>query len=418
MLTAASLIFRKAILDSFQWRLDRLDDATIGRATVLVGATLGVLVSISSVGAGAVGVTALLLLYPRLPMARIVGSDIAHAVPLTLIAGMGHWAMGAIDWHLMAVLLVGSLPGIVIGSYLATRVPETALRLLLAVTLIVVAGKLASNEWNWTEFDRSDRRPEQPTLTNVTSRASGPILTSATLAPGRKPDEVARAFALGRGAHIDLVYLEPGVTKPLGERGIWSRRPNRQHAPGRSARCIDFNPFESYSESFAFRIRASGPLSTSSRIASNAEAWDRMTSTASASRMLARGSLRLPPKSGAMGPRAHAITAGTSSATTMRASGPSTASAARKVKPMPNPPIKISGRLLDSILLHVSVASASSDPLSRLFINSLSPSIIENSSPLRIRRSSTSAPGTTAKSMCSHEIMRASTRILGLVVRF
>jgi uncharacterized membrane protein YfcA len=55
--------------------------------------------------------------------------------------------MGAIDWHLMGVLLVGSLPGIVIGSYFATRVPETALRLLLAVTLVVVAGKLASTEW-------------------------------------------------------------------------------------------------------------------------------------------------------------------------------------------------------------------------------------------------------------------------------
>jgi uncharacterized protein len=69
-------------------------------------------------------------------------------VPLTLVAGMGHWAMGAIDWHLMGVLLLGSLPGIVIGSYFATRVPETALRLLLAVTLIAVAGKLASGEWN------------------------------------------------------------------------------------------------------------------------------------------------------------------------------------------------------------------------------------------------------------------------------
>jgi len=149
LLTAASLIFRKTILESFQWRLERFDDATIGRATVVLGAMLGVLVSISSVGAGAIGVTALLLLYPRLPMARIVGSDIAHAVPLTLIAGIGHWAMGAIDWHLMAVLLAGSLPGIVIGSYLATRVPETALRVLLAVTLIAVAGKLASSEWTW-----------------------------------------------------------------------------------------------------------------------------------------------------------------------------------------------------------------------------------------------------------------------------
>jgi hypothetical protein len=151
MLTAASLIFRKAIMDSLRWRMELLDDRTIARATVLVGAALGVLVSISSVGAGAVGVTALLLLYPQLPMSRIVGSDIAHAVPLTLIAGIGHWALGAIDWHLMAVLLMGSLPGIVLGSYFATRVPETALRLLLAVTLILVASKLVSSEWPWTD---------------------------------------------------------------------------------------------------------------------------------------------------------------------------------------------------------------------------------------------------------------------------
>ena len=150
LLTAASLIFRKALLESLGRRMERLDARAIARATVLVGIALGVLVSISSVGAGAVGVTALLLLYPRLPMARIVGSDIAHAVPLTLIAGIGHWAMGAIDWNLMGVLLMGSLPGIVLGSYFATRVPETALRLLLAVTLVVVAGKLASSEWNWT----------------------------------------------------------------------------------------------------------------------------------------------------------------------------------------------------------------------------------------------------------------------------
>jgi uncharacterized membrane protein YfcA len=147
LLTAASLIFRRAIMESFRWRLQQLDAETNLWATVMVGAALGVLVSISSVGAGAVGVTALLLLYPQLPMARVVGSDIAHAVPLTLIAGIGHWAMGAVDWPLMGVLLTGSLPGIVIGSYFATRVPETALRLLLAATLIVVAGKLVSSEW-------------------------------------------------------------------------------------------------------------------------------------------------------------------------------------------------------------------------------------------------------------------------------
>jgi uncharacterized membrane protein YfcA len=147
-LTALALIFRNAIMTRYRQRFDRLSAANTSLITVLVGAVLGVLVSISSVGAGAVGVTALLLLYPRLPMVRIIGSDIAHAVPLTLVAGIGHWIAGAVDWHLMGSLLVGSLPGILIGSYSAVRVPETALRLVLAVTLTVVATKLAVDEWN------------------------------------------------------------------------------------------------------------------------------------------------------------------------------------------------------------------------------------------------------------------------------
>jgi uncharacterized protein len=148
LLTATSLIFRKSILDRYRARMERVDDGTITIVTVLVGALLGVLVSISSVGAGAVGVTALLLLYPRLPMAKVVGSDIAHAVPLTLVAGTGHWMLGAVDWHLMGVLLLGSLPGIVIGSYGAVRVPQTVIRVALASVLIVVAGKIASDELN------------------------------------------------------------------------------------------------------------------------------------------------------------------------------------------------------------------------------------------------------------------------------
>jgi len=146
VLTATSLIFRKALMERYRRPLQQLDAGTTVRATVLVGAALGVLVSISSVGAGAVGVTALLLLYPNLPMTRIVASDIAHAVPLTLVAGIGHWATGAIDWHLLGVLLVGSLPGIFIGTYLAHRVPERALRLVLAATLILVASNLVSRE--------------------------------------------------------------------------------------------------------------------------------------------------------------------------------------------------------------------------------------------------------------------------------
>jgi uncharacterized membrane protein YfcA len=147
-LTAAALIFRHAIMNRYRHLFDGFSPTSTSLITVMVGAVLGVLVSISSVGAGAVGVTALLLLYPRLPMVRIIGSDIAHAVPLTLVAGIGHWIAGAVDWHLMGSLLVGSLPGIVIGSYSAIRVPETALRLVLATTLIVVASKLAVDEWN------------------------------------------------------------------------------------------------------------------------------------------------------------------------------------------------------------------------------------------------------------------------------
>jgi uncharacterized protein len=148
-LTAASLVFRNAIMRRYRQRFDRLSPRRTALLTVIVGIGLGVLVSISSVGAGAVGVVALLLLYP-LPMARIVGSDIAHAVPLTLVAGIGHWVLGTVDWHLMGSLLLGSVPGVFIGSYFAVRVPEKALRLALAMTLIVVASKLAFDEWKST----------------------------------------------------------------------------------------------------------------------------------------------------------------------------------------------------------------------------------------------------------------------------
>ena len=154
LLTAVSLIFRKSILERYRGRLARVDTGTTTVATVLTGAALGVLVSISSVGAGAVGVTALLLLYPRLPMASIVGSDIAHAVPLTLVAGIGHWALGAIDWPLMGVLLMGSLPGIVVGSYGAVRVPERVLRSALAAILIVVSTRILFAELNLSIRDR------------------------------------------------------------------------------------------------------------------------------------------------------------------------------------------------------------------------------------------------------------------------
>jgi uncharacterized membrane protein YfcA len=142
LVTAGALIFRNAIVSFHRSRFQMLDNRNTAIVTVIVGAILGMLVAVSSVGAGAIGVIGLIILYPRLPMARIIGSDIAHAVPLTLIAGVGHWMIGTIDWHIFGSLLAGSLPGIILGSYIAIHVPETALRLLLAATLIVVAGKL------------------------------------------------------------------------------------------------------------------------------------------------------------------------------------------------------------------------------------------------------------------------------------
>jgi uncharacterized membrane protein YfcA len=142
-LTAFTLVFGGSIVTAYRARVAALDRKRTALDTILVGIVLGVLVTISSVGAGAIGVVALVLLYPQLPMAKIVGSDIAHAVPLTLIAGMGHWMIGSVDWHIIAALLIGSLPGIFLGSYFAIRVPERALQLVLAATLFVVASRIA-----------------------------------------------------------------------------------------------------------------------------------------------------------------------------------------------------------------------------------------------------------------------------------
>jgi uncharacterized membrane protein YfcA len=112
--------------------------------TIAFGALLGVLVSISSVGAGAIGMVALVFLYPEAPTVRLVGSDIAHAVPLTLVAGLGHWLMGSVDGTMLVSLLIGSIPGIMLGSRLASRVPEFVLRPALAVTLALVGIRLLS----------------------------------------------------------------------------------------------------------------------------------------------------------------------------------------------------------------------------------------------------------------------------------
>jgi hypothetical protein len=140
--TAVAILFRRMILDFFRDKVGEIEPGRTTALTVLLGATLGVLVSLSSVGAGAIGITVLLILYPSLPAGKLVGSDIAHAVPLTLIAGIGHWLIGSVDFHLLASLLTGSIPGIIIGSLIASRVPDKVLRPILASALALVGVRL------------------------------------------------------------------------------------------------------------------------------------------------------------------------------------------------------------------------------------------------------------------------------------
>lgn len=142
LMTSIAIAFRQRILRWAAHRIPFLEGGRVSRHTVLLGASLGVFVSITSVGAGALGTVVLLMLYRELPIARIAGSDIAHAVPLTLIAGVGHWLMGSVDFPLMLSLLAGSIPGVILGSLFATRSSDAVLQPVLAGTLLVSAVKL------------------------------------------------------------------------------------------------------------------------------------------------------------------------------------------------------------------------------------------------------------------------------------
>jgi uncharacterized membrane protein YfcA len=141
LVTAAGVLFQRKLLayGATHHPLEQ-DKALVG--TIVLGAFLGVAVSISSVGAGAIGVTVLLMLYRRLPIARIVGTDIAHAVPLALVAGFGHWLIGSVDFGLLLSLLIGSIPGVIAGSLLSSRAPDRLLRPALALVLIVSGVRL------------------------------------------------------------------------------------------------------------------------------------------------------------------------------------------------------------------------------------------------------------------------------------
>ncbi|MBS1213038.1 MAG: putative rane protein, partial [Proteobacteria bacterium] len=144
ILTALALLFRNRLMKA-SLESDSRNPARFGRwqtpATILVGVVLGVLVTLSSIGAGALGTVALFYLYPRLSTVRIVGTDLAHAIPLTAVAGLGHLHMGNVDFGLLGSLLVGSLPGIYVGSHLSARIPEYILRPALASVLMLIGVK-------------------------------------------------------------------------------------------------------------------------------------------------------------------------------------------------------------------------------------------------------------------------------------
>lgn len=143
LLTACAILFGKHLREYASTHEEsKFRQCCLPGVTVLVGVILGVLVTISSVGAGALGVAALFFLYPKLSPVRIVGSDVAHAVPLTLVAGLGHWLLGGVDWTLLGSLLLGSLPGIWLGTHVSAKVPEHILRRLLAAMLVLIGTKL------------------------------------------------------------------------------------------------------------------------------------------------------------------------------------------------------------------------------------------------------------------------------------
>ncbi|MDZ3990783.1 sulfite exporter TauE/SafE family protein [Pseudomonas sp. Teo4] len=146
ILTALAIMF-KSRLQAFASRHAgdhyHLSDRTLNILTVITGVVLGVMVTLTSIGAGALGTVALFLLYPFLVTRRLVGTEIAHAVPLTLVAGLGHASMGNMDWSLLGYLLLGSLPGIYLGSHLTGRISDRVLRPCLAAMLLLIGYKLA-----------------------------------------------------------------------------------------------------------------------------------------------------------------------------------------------------------------------------------------------------------------------------------
>jgi uncharacterized membrane protein YfcA len=146
VLTAVGLVFKTRFhVMGRHLRVDHVErfKHLQGPLTVLAGVFLGVAVTLTSVGAGALGTVIMLYLYPlRLTPSKVVGTDLAHAIPLALVAGAGHWMAGNVDYHLLSSLLLGSIPGVLFGSWLSSRAPEGILRFLLALLLLATGLKI------------------------------------------------------------------------------------------------------------------------------------------------------------------------------------------------------------------------------------------------------------------------------------
>lgn len=142
LITAVAVVFRPWIVEWAHSHSALLGDRGAAIATIILGLVLGAAVTLSSVGAGAIGVTVLVLLYPQLPTSRIIGSDIAHAVPLTFVSGVGHWFMGSVNLPLLGALLIGSIPGVMLGSWALGRIDDRLIRFTLAGVLLVVTLRL------------------------------------------------------------------------------------------------------------------------------------------------------------------------------------------------------------------------------------------------------------------------------------
>jgi uncharacterized membrane protein YfcA len=148
LVTALAMLFQKQLHEL--GRKLRISDAAHFKAvqpaaTVACGALLGFLVTLTSIGAGALGVVFLAYLYPlRLTAQRLIATDIVHAIPLAMFAGTGHLLAGNVDFGLLGNLLVGSVPGVVLGAWLSVRLPQVVLRRSLSAVLVAVGVKLLS----------------------------------------------------------------------------------------------------------------------------------------------------------------------------------------------------------------------------------------------------------------------------------